>query len=229
MVTSVIQSNYLPWRGYFDIIGMSDIFVFYDDVQYTKNDWRNRNIVKTNNGNLWLTVPCGDNIKRLIYEVKILNNNWQKKHYQSIIQNYARAKHFDYLKNFLKYVYLEKQWTHLSELNQYLIEKISTDYLGFNCKFYRSNDFSINGDKNERLVELLFKVGATEYISGPSAKDYIDFNKFEQAGIKIKWMNYSGYKEYPQQFPPFDPNVSILDLLLNCGPDSKKYLKCYEG
>lgn len=228
MVVSVLQSNYIPWKGYFDIIGLSDVFIFYDDVQFTKNDWRNRNKIKTSNGLQWLSVPCGDNINRLIQDVEISNTMWQKKHLGALTQNYSKTKYFKKYLPLLENIFIHHQWVNLSELNQYIIKTISEEILGFRTVFRKSCDFTLIGNKNERLLNLLLQNKATIYLSGPSAKNYLDTISFNEAGIEVQWMDYSNYCEYPQLYPPFEHAVTIFDLIFNCGPESIKYMKSYE-
>jgi WbqC-like protein family len=221
---AVIQSNYLPWKGYFDIIHDVDQFVFYDDVQYTKNDWRNRNKVKTVQGLQWLTIPVGSQNSRLICEVEITDTHWTQKHWETIKQSYSKSAYFGAYKDFFAYFYNDVKYKNLSELNQYLIQHICREYLGIQIEFLDSRIFHLEGEKLDRLIDLLKKVGANNYVSGPTARDYIDESEFARAGIELCYKDYSGYPEYPQLFPPFEHAVSILDLLFNCGPDSPYYI-----
>ena len=224
---SISQSNYIPWKGYFDLINMADEFIFHDDLQYTKNDWRNRNKIKTKNGLEWLTIPCGVNEKRLICEVELENKDWQKHHWQKIVANYSKASYFNAYKDFFEDFYLNKKWTNLSEMNQTLIKRISKEILSINTEFYDSRDFNLKSKKSERVKELLVKRNADIYYSGPSAKDYLEEKELEDAGIKVVWMDYSGYLEYIQLFPPFEHNVSILDLIFNEGKNARHFLKSF--
>ena len=221
---AAIQSNYIPWKGYFDIIHDVDLFIFYDDVQFTKNDWRNRNRIKTANGTTWLTVPVGARLDRLICEVELSDANWQQKHWRSISQAYARAPHFARYRGFFESIYLGRQWTSLSELNAFLTTSIARDFLGVQTEFKDSREFRAEGARLERLVDLLRKAGAQIYVSGPSAKSYIDEAAFAAAGIELVWKSYDGYPEYPQLHPPFEHAVSIIDLLFNVGPDAPDYI-----
>ena len=220
----VLQSNYLPWKGYFDLISDADVFVFYDDIQFTKNDWRNRNKLKTSNGVDWISVPVGDQIDRHISQVEIKNNFWQEKHWKTIQHNYGKCKYFPLYCTQFENFYLSRRWTQLSELNQYLIRLISVELLGLTTEFRDSRDYKVSGRKLDRLIEIVHKTGATRYISGPAARDYIDPLRFADAGIELVWKDYSGYPEYPQRFPPFEHGVSILDLLFNVGPNAPWYI-----
>jgi hypothetical protein len=220
----VIQSNYIPWKGYFDIIHDVDLFIFYDDVQYTKNDWRNRNRIKTMQGPHWLTIPVGPHKDKLICEIELVDQQWRKKHWETIRQSYAKAAHFKTYKAFFEHVYLECEWPTLSELNQYLTKQICCEFLGINTCFRDSREFQLTGAKQERLLDLLKQVGATSYVSGLSARAYIEDERFEEAGITLIYKDYRGYPEYPQLFPPFEHAVSIVDLLLNCGSTAAEYI-----
>jgi len=221
---AVLQSNYLPWKGYFDIIHRVDVFVFYDDVQYTKNDWRNRNRIKTPQGSQWLTVPVGASLDRLVCDVTIPDVHWQQKHYKTLTQCYARAPHFDLLAGFLQDTFLEQQWQSLSQLNQHLIRTISRDFLNITTEFRDSREFAPDGRKADRLLDLLQKMKAEHYLSGPSARGYIDEAAFNAAGIQLEYMDYGHYAEYPQLFPPFDHYVSVLDLLFMTGRDAPQMI-----
>jgi hypothetical protein len=222
---AVIQSNYLPWKGYFDIIHDADVFVFYDDVQFTKNDWRNRNRIKTAQGVQWLTVPVGQRIDRLICEVMLDDPRWQLKHWKTLQHNYATAPHFKTVAPFFENIYCGRNWPDLSSLNQFLVERIAADFLGTRTKFVDSRSLSPKGDRMERLLHVLKAVKATAYISGPSAASYIgEGAAFKAAGIELIYKDYRGYPEYPQAQPPFEHFVSIVDLLFHCGADAPYYV-----
>ena len=220
----VLQSNYIPWKGYFDLIHDADLFIFYDDLQFTKNDWRNRNKIKTPNGTEWITIPVGTDKHRLICEVEIKDSTWQTKHWKTLQQHYGKTPYFASYKAFFEDVYLGRQWGNLSVLNQYLIQTISSDLLNLKTEFRDSREYSLSGQKLERLLDLVIKSGADRYVSGLAAKDYIEPSCFTEAGIELVWKDYSGFPEYPQRFPPFEHGVSILDILFNVGPDAPLYI-----
>jgi hypothetical protein len=226
---AVLQSNYIPWKGYFDIVNSVDLFIFYDDLQYTKNDWRNRNKLKTSKGATWLTIPVGTDLRRLICEVELRDDAWQQKHWAAITEWYSAAPFFERYKNFFRDVYLGRRWTNLSALNQHLIQAVARDFLKVRTEFADSRAFNLTGTKQERLIDLLRKAGATWYLSGPAAKDYIEPARFAESGIELAWQDYSGYPEYPQRFPPFEHGVSIVDLLFNVGPDAPEYIWGWRG
>jgi hypothetical protein len=221
---AILQSNYIPWKGYFDIVHDVDLFIFYDDLQFTTRDWRTRNRVKTQNGAEWMTIPAGNDRNRLICEVTLADDTWQAKHWRMLQQNYGRCAHFHRYKDYLESVYLGRRWTHLSELNQSLIRHISHEFLGIRTDFADSRAWSVRGQKLDRLLDLVVQSGATHYLSGPAAKDYIEPARLEQAGVALEWKNYAGYPEYPQRFPPFEHGVSILDLLFNTGPEAPQFI-----
>lgn len=214
---AVLQSNYVPWRGYFDIIHDVDLFVFYDEVQYTKNDWRNRNRIITPRGTQWLTVPVYGSTDKEISEIEIVPGRWGEKHYQALLTNYGKAPYFDRYKGWLKDIY-HQNWKTLSELNQTLIRTISREYLEIGTRFAKSTEFTSHGKSSEKLLSLLRSIGATSYVSGPAAQSYMDLDAFSAAGIEVIWKDYHGYPAYEQLHEPFDPYVSILDVLFNTGP-----------
>jgi hypothetical protein len=221
---AILQSNYIPWKGYFDMIAAVDEFILYDDVQFTKNDWRNRNKIKTQNGVQWLSIPVGQNISRLIREVELKDTRWQAKHWSTICQNYKRSSHFDDVAEKLEPLYLQHEYTHLSILNRTLIEFVCGQ-LGIKTKISNSWDYEVFGGQTERLVNMCRKAGASEYISGPSAKSYLHESAFTDCNIKVTWFDYSGYPNYPQLWGTFEHGVSIIDLLFNCGGDAPGYMK----
>ena len=221
---AVLQSNYIPWKGYFDIVHDVDLFIFYDDLQYTKNDWRNRNKIKTDKGPEWLSIPAGSSADRLICEVELHDSSWQKKHWKTILQHYGKCPHFSRYQPLFEEIYLGRKWSNLSEFNHHLIRIISSDILNLSTVFHDSREYPLTGQKLDRLMNLVTQSGADSYISGPAAKDYIDTSRFDAAGVELVWKDYSGYPAYPQRFPPFEHAVSILDLLFNVGPDAPWYI-----
>lgn len=224
MTVSILQSNYIPWKGYFDLIARSDVFVIYDEVQYTKNDWRNRNIILTPNGPNWITIPVRvNNLDQKIFETKIASNNWQKKHISSLQGNYTKANYFHEYKERV-FSMFENQSEYISEVNISFIKGIC-NLLDIKTQIIDSRELNLEGDRNMRLLEACKKLNANKYISGPAAKSYLDLDLFNKEGIEVEWMNYSGYKEYKQVYKPFNHGVTILDLMFNLGPSSKSYLK----
>ena len=228
MKVAVIQSNYIPWRGYFDIMHDADVFVFYDDVQYTVNDWRNRNRVKTANGVVWLTIPVGDQNDRRICDVVIRDQTWSRKHWMTIEQSYHDAPGFARYSEFFRSVYT-RSWESLSELNQTMIRAIAGDLLGIRTQIRDSRDFDLQGKGSDRLLMLLKKMGATDYISGPSARSYLGAEWYARNGVRVHWKDYSSYPSYPQLHGAYAPDLSIVDLLMNCGEDAPRYIWGYRA
>jgi len=222
---AVLQSNYIPWKGYFDIIHDVDLFVFYDEVQYTKNDWRNRNRIYGEEGLKWLTLPCGYDLARKINEVRLKNEfSWHIKHFESLHTAYKNALYYNKYEEFLESVYYENRWEYLSELNQFVIKHIACEFLGIRTKFADSSDYASDGSKSEKLLTLLLSIGCDEYVTGSAAKSYLNENVYNENGIRITWKDYTGYPEYKQMRLPFESNVSILDLLLNTGDEAPYYI-----
>jgi hypothetical protein len=223
---AISQSNYIPWKGYFDMIASVDEFILYDDMQFTKRDWRNRNQIKTPQGLFWLTVPVlvkGKYFQK-IQETQIKDENWAEKHLKTIQQNYKKASHYNEIIELIGPLYTDKKYQTISELNRAFIEKIC-EYLGISTKITMSADYNLIEGKTERLVDICVQAGATEYISGPAAKDYVDESLFQEKNIKLTWFDYNNYSEYPQLWGDFCHGVSIIDLLFNCGEESINYMR----
>ncbi|MDR3088449.1 MAG: WbqC family protein [Desulfobulbaceae bacterium] len=223
---AILQSNYIPWKGYFDLIAAVDEFIIYDDMQYTRRDWRNRNLIKTPSGLSWLTVPVQVKGKYLqkIRDTEIDGDEWTARHWRAIAQNYARARFFPEIAAWLEPVYMYERFRRLSALNRRFIELVC-EYLGITTKISNSWDYALVDGKTERLVDLCQQAGGAEYISGPAAKNYIDQRLFSEAGIQLTWFDYAGYPEYPQLWGDFVHGVSILDLLFNCGKQAHHYMR----
>ncbi len=224
---AILQSNYIPWKGYFDMIASVDEFILYDDMQYTRRDWRNRNQIKTPQGVQWLTVPVQvkGRYDQKIRETLVDDSTpWAQAHWKTLEQNYRRAPHFDDVAEWLRPVYLDMTHQYLSELNRTLIEAVCS-YIGIHTKLSWSWDYELIDGKTERLADLCAQAGGTEYVSGPSAKDYIDERVFAERGMRLSWFDYAGYPEYPQQWADFTHSVTILDLLFNCGRGARHYMK----
>ena len=217
MKAVILQSNYIPWKGYFDLIHDADVFIYYDEVQYTKNDWRNRNRIYTKNGLQWLTIPIGlEAVKHKISEVIIRDHQWQQQHYKALSMGYAKAPFIQQMKPLLEEVFIHTQWKKLIEINRFLTERICK-LIGIETKFLDSKDFDLQGDRVERLINLLKQVKASTYISGPAAKDYLANyeHQFAENNIELVYKDYKGYPEYRQLSEPFEPAVSIMDMLAN--------------
>jgi len=218
----ILQPSYIPWRGYFDLIHRADVFVFFDDVQYDKNGWRNRNRIKTPEGTVWLTIPVPQrgivSGKVPINAVTPIGQTWARDHFEALKRSYASAPCFD--ERWLRSLYTDPSAL-LADFTISTTIEISARLGIRDTRFLRSSELKAAGSKTDRLIEILREVGATHYLSGPSARDYIQPEKFADAGIALEWITYD-YPEYPQLYPPFDPFVSILDLLFMTGPEASQ-------
>ena len=223
---AILQSNYIPWKGYFDLIAAVDEFILYDDVQYTRRDWRNRNQIKTPQGLQWLTVPVlvKGKYHQKIRDTKIDGLDWGLLHWKTLAQNYRRAPHFEEIAALLEPLYLKESYTHLSQLNRRFI-RIVCDYLRIKTVIRNSWDYILLDGKTKRLADLCVQANGTEYISGPAARGYIEEHIFTERDIKLTWFDYSGYQEYSQLWGEFINEVSILDLLFNCGKEAPRYMR----
>jgi hypothetical protein len=223
---AIVQSNYIPWKGYFDMIAAVDEFVLYDDVQFTKNDWRNRNKIKTRGGVRWLSIPVRQvKLDQTIGETRISDGRWPIKHWKTLEHNYSQAKNFNTYAAYIEDIYREAYGMELlSDINLLFIRSLCS-LLEIKAKITSITDYAPMGDRVARLVSVCSQAGADAYLSGPAAKSYLDESLFAVAGIGVVWMDYSGYPTYDQRFPPFEHGVTILDLLFNTGHQHKAYLK----
>ena len=223
---AIVQSCYIPWKGYFDLIRDVDEFILFDDVQFTKRDWRSRNRIKTPQGLLWLSVPVQTKGKYLqaIKDTKVSDPSWNEQHWRTISTHYAKAPFFAKYRDSLAALYAECTDTHLSQNNRRLTEGLC-GMLGIPTKLSWSSDYIVIPGKTERLVSLCQQANATEYLSGPAARDYLQPELFEQAGITLRYADYAGYPEYPQLYPPFEHFVSVIDLLVSVGPDALSFMR----
>lgn len=224
----ILQPSYIPWRGYFHQVYKSDLFIFFDDVQYDKHGWRNRNRIKTPNGSRWLTIPIHSHgtlsQHTLIQDILICwDKAWNDHHWEIIQLAYRNAPYFLQYARLLEAAY-QKRMEHLADFTIDLTIDLAKEIGISNTRFLRSSSLEgITGIKTERLINILTRIGATHYISGPSARDYIEEEKFQEAGITLEYMQYD-YPPYPQLYPPYDPNISIIDLLFMTGPQAIQYI-----
>jgi hypothetical protein len=225
---AVVQSNYIPWKGYFDLINSVDEFILFDDMQFTVRDWRNRNRIKSRNGLMWLTIPVEVKGKRFqkICETVISDTGWNRRHWKSIVHNYSNARCFATFREKFEDFYLSSNEKLLSQVNYKFLKGICA-MLGIRTKISWSMDYDLIEGKTERLIYLCKQVHATEYLSGPTARGYIDEEEFRREGIAVQYMDYSGYLEYTQLFPPFEHRVSVIDLIFNEGSNAPKYMKSF--
>ncbi len=225
---AIVQSCYIPWKGYFDMINMVDEFILFDVVQYTRRDWRNRNKIKTPAGSVWLTIPV--NVKgkffQSIQETTVSSPGWAAEHWKTLCQWYAKAPCFGLYREPFEALYLGCRETYLSKINERFLRAVC-GMLGISTILTSGEHYEIVEGKNERLIHLCKQAGATTYLSGRAAENYIDQEMFAREGITVQWMEYSGYPEYRQLFPPFEHTVSILDLLFNEGPEATRFMRSF--
>lgn len=225
----ITQSNYIPWKGYFDAINLADVFVIYDDMQYTKRDWRNRNKIKTKQGLRWITIPVEVSGKyyQKINETKIADKNWGIDHWNTLYDAYRESKYFDEYRSIFEEFYRATKEEMLTKVNQQLIELVC-NILGIKTRIIRSEEFLLLEDRSERLADICARLGATDYYTGPAAKAYMSEEPFTKLGISVHYLNYENYLEYDQLYPPFEHGVSILDLIFNEGVHAVKYMKSFK-
>lgn len=226
----ITQSNYIPWKGYIDSIALVDKVILYDDMQYTKRDWRNRNLIRTPQGLKWLTIPVEVKGKfdQRINETKISDKNWNISHLNLLKQNYKKSQCYEEVIDWVETLYLNCKAEYLSEINYYFLKEI-LDFLEINTPLIDSRNFVLHGDKTEKLINLCTDIGANQYYTGPAAKSYLNEKKFMDNKIKVNYLDYSGYKEYGQNHFEFEHGVSILDLFFNEGKNSRFFLKYTNG
>jgi WbqC-like protein len=225
---AIVQSCYIPWKGYFDLVNSVDEFILYDDQQYTRRDWRNRNRIKTAQGTVWLSIPVKvkGKYRQRIDETEVADPMWAERHWRTLVHGYSRAPYFDLYGNYLHSLYEDCREALLSKINRRFLDAMC-DLLGIRTRLTWSTDYEAEATRSARLVSLCRAAGATSYLSGPAARAYLDESLFEQGGIEVRYMDYSGYPEYEQLHPPFEHAVSIIDLLVHTGPQSSRYLKSF--
>jgi hypothetical protein len=226
---AILQSNYIPWKGYFDIINTVNEFVIYDEVQYTKNDWRNRNLIKKPGGLMWLTIPCRrERLNQSIKDTRIYSKYWYRKHLNALYSNYASAPAFKEMIQKIREWYISaSDKKYISDINIHFIRAV-VEYLEIKTIITSSTDYGACGDRIGKLVDICKKAGATEYISGSSARNYLNENEFTNSGIKLSYFDYSGYPTYEQIHSPYTDRVSIIDLILHKGSDTPEFMKTFK-
>ena len=219
MIVAVHQPQYLPWLGYFDKIRRADIFCYLDCVQYKKNDWQNRNRIKTAQGWQWLTVPVRFQFPEKINEVKINRTvNWRKKHLQAMVTNYRRSPYFEQYIELFESFY-STDWESIAELNIHAIEQLKSA-LGLDGKSaIQSSQLQLRDDPTDRLIDICKELKADTYLSGQDGIKYMDLERFQDNGIEVIIQDFQ-HPVYPQLFDGFESNMSVVDLLFNCGPES---------
>jgi len=225
---AIVQPNYIPWRGYFDLIDTVDEFILLEDIQYTARDWRNRNLIKTRHGLRWLTIPCRSRHHRArqIRDIRVVDGAWAARHWKTITHAYAGARHFgDYRDRFEARYAATAKLTRLSAIDAAFLKEVC-DVLGISTAISSSTRYPGEGTKTDRLLSICRTAGAGRYVTGPAAAAYLETAKFDHAGIELCTIDYAGYPDYRQRFGPFEPRVSVLDLIFNEGPAAPRFLKC---
>jgi len=229
---SINQPTYLPWLGYFHLMKKADAYVFLDNVQFEKSSWQCRNRIKSMNNWIWLTIPTHSNLDSLIKDVKIANifendrpEPWQRKHWKTLKTFYAKAPYFDDYSQFFKSIY-KKRWTSLADFNIHIIEYLATQ-LGLSPVFLRSSELGVDGKRTNLLINICKKINADRYISSTGAGEYLKIDGgeelFKAENIALELLEYN-HPIYPQLFGEFISNLSFVDCLFNCGPESSKYV-----
>jgi hypothetical protein len=226
---AILQSCYIPWKGYFDLINSVDEFILFDDSQYTRQDWRNRNRIKTAHGPRWLTIPVRvDGLyQQRLNETYVADPNWASRHWDIVRQAYRKVPHFTDVAEEIEAAYKTcSSERRLSAINRSLLESVCR-LLGINTKLSWSTDYAATGSRTERVVSLCEQADAGVYLSGPRGRDYIDEQLFERKGIGLLYFDYDGYPTYPQPHPPFEHKVTILDLLFSTGAEAPRFMKSF--
>lgn len=214
---AIVQSAYIPWRGYFELIQRADLFVLYDCVQYTTRDWRNRNRIKTPGGGKWLTIPVHATRAHRICDVFATGDEWREKHWQALTRSYGKAPYFSSFAPQVKALFDQVPSRQLSVINQHFLQGIGAIF-GIDTPLHlQLKHEDAFGDRTDRLLAICKRHGATRYLSGPSARGYLDMQRFEREGIRVEWMDYSHYQPYPQLYPPFSQQVTMFDQLFHVG------------
>jgi hypothetical protein len=227
---AIVQSNYVPWRGYFDLIASVDEFILLDDAQYTRRDWRNRNRIKTAQGTRWLTiaVQVSGRYTQSIHETLVAKDDWPERHWETLRQHYAGADGFTEVGDLVRKLYATVPGPRLTDVNRHFLTGIA-EFLGVGTPITLSFDYEPEHARTERLLDLCVKSGATEYVSGPAARAYLEEDLFRERGIDVSWFEYGPYGGYPQVHPPFDPQVSILDLMFCTGANAPSLFRSPPG
>lgn len=226
MRISIIQSCYIPWKGFFDLIGRCDEYVIYDRMQFVKRHWHNRNRIRTANGLEWLTIPVvtKGRFDQAIDDV-LIEKPWAEKHWRALELAYRRAPFFEPFAPLVRgwYERADKE-TRLTDVNELFTREIGV-LLGLKTRIVRDTVYPAEGTKTARLLAIAAAAGANHYLSGPSARAYLDEALLAAAGIAPEWMSYEGYPEYPQLHGGFEHAVSVLDVLFNTGPEASRFIR----
>ena len=224
MKVAVLQSNYLPWYGYFKIISEVNLFIFFDTAQYTKNDWRNRNRILVNNSPLWLTIPVGDNINRRIMDVQLPRGGWRDKHIKSLTYAYSRAPYFQLIESYILPIISDESINTLSELNQNLVTSVSRDVFNLQTVFHTLTEETDGDSPSKRIAKLVEAFGGATYVSGPSASNYLDPNDFNEANIILEYINYGDLDSKSNDTHQEDGMLSIVHGIAWHGRDALRVI-----
>jgi hypothetical protein len=224
LIVAVHQPQYLPWIGYFDKMRRADVFCYLNDVQYKKNEWQNRNRIKTAQDWQWLTVPVRYRFPEKINEVRINNTiPWSKKHLQALKTNYNRAPYFKAYISIFEDIF-SREWEFVSELNIHLIERLK-ETLQMQAKTTTvSSELTLREEPTDRLIDICKALGADTYLAGQGGADYMDVTRFAENGLKVIIQEFK-HPVYPQLFKDFKSHLSIVDMLFNCGPESMNVIR----
>lgn len=224
MILAAHQPQFAPWLGYFDKLDRADVFVLLDNVQFKKNEWQNRNRIKGSEGPQWLTVPVSGQFGRNIMELDIVSRqNWPERHLKTLRTCYGRASHYE--ATFSSYETVAcRPWKKLADLNIQLLHDLLAQ-MGLERRILLASELGpLSEDRDERLIELCRKLGAETYLAGAGGRDYMELERYRAAGIEVVFQEYR-HPTYPQLFGDFAPNLSVLDLLFNCGPRSMEIIR----
>lgn len=223
MLITIHQPQYLPWLGYLDKIDKADVFVLLDNVQFKKNEWQNRNRIKTAQGWQWITVPVLYRFPEKINEVRINNReNWSRKHLQALITNYAKSTYFDNYKSFFEDIF-SRRWDRLVDINIEII-KFLINALGLKTRLVMASDLKLREEPTERLIDICKTFNGNKYLAGKDGNKYMNVELFDKEGIEIIFQDFK-HPVYNQLFGDFEPFMSAIDLLFNCGDNSLKILR----
>ena len=226
VILTAHQPVYLPWLGLFHKIALADKFVYFDDVQYQTRDWNNRNKIKTNQGEIWLSVPVFSkgHFQTKLKDVRINNETtWRRKHFDSIFYAYKKAPYFDQYIGVLKEIYT-REWEKLSDLNEYMLKQF-LKVLGIDIPFFKLSDYNFESTKSDLVLDMCNEMKADLYIFGTQGKNYADVEAFKKAGIQIYFQDYQHPQYLQLHGTPFLPYMSVVDLLFNCGEKSLDIIK----
>jgi len=224
MIVAIHQPQFMPWLGYFDKIDKADVFCFLDNVQYKKNEWQNRNRLKTAQGMQWLTVPVRFRFPQMINEVEINNSeNWRRKHLQALHTNYRKAPYFNAYIQVFEDMY-SRDWRYLSDLNIFATTQLMTALGLEQTRTVRASELTLSRDPTQRLIDICRVFGGDVYLAGQGGASYMAMEQFEGTGIDVVFQDFR-HPSYEQLYGEFLSHLSSLDLLFCCGPDSLNIIR----